>query len=139
MKTILITFVMMSSLAGAQTIIPKPTPAGGCELCAKIDKINADADENEVEAARTYAELLDKAKFSKDAKLRKQEYEKALPLAARLVEKDDQLEIAQYLVSIRDEDPALFDATAKKLPEKSRKLLVDWEKKMRKEFKTGGE
>lgn len=139
MKKLMLVLFFMTAAAGAQTIIPRPTPAGGCELCAKVDKLASEADENEVSAARAYAELLDKAEFSKDAVLRKKEFQKVIPLAARLVEKDERFDIAQFLVSIRDTDRALYDSIVKQQPEPQRKTLLHWEQKMRKQFENGEE
>ncbi|MFN7728504.1 MAG: hypothetical protein ACK5P7_05060 [Bdellovibrio sp.] len=134
--------ILILSLSGAlfaqNPLAPTPS-ASACLVCEKMDKIQAEADENEVTAARTLADYLETAEFSKSAEIRKKEFTKVLPLAARLVEKDDQFDIAQILVSIKDTDKKLFDETVKQQPEKARKRLNHWEQKMRKQMDKGEE
>ena len=139
MKSLVIGFLILTSTAFAQNPILPPKPKSACEVCDQVKAMDKAADENETKVAAEYAKYMSTLQFSKDKKTRAQEFKAVLTLAARLVEKDEQFEIAQYLVGVKNEDPKLYTATVKALSESQRKTLNHWEPKMRKLFEKGEE
>ncbi len=139
MKVLTLLVLLFGWAAHAQNPILPPKTKSICEICDQVRTMDKAADENEVKVAGEYAKYMGNLKFSKDKKTRSQEYKAVLKLAARLVDKDENFEIAQYLVGVKNDDPKLYDATVKSLSEVERKTLNHWEPKMRKLFEKGEE
>lgn len=132
-------FCALASVSYAKNPLAASLKKSDCVVCDKISEIRKKSEKHETAAAEDLAKYLYTLKFSKTPALHKKELKEVLDLSAKLIEKDEKYDIAQYMVSVKDEDPSLFAEVLKGMNEEDRKLIETWEAKMRKMFEKGEE
>lgn len=121
----------------AQSTIKTQSRQSDCPVCDKLGDISKTLEGDEKKAANQFADYIATVKLSKKTATKKKELTLLLNLATKLIYKDDRLEIGQYLISFKDEDPKIFDEIVSKMSAEDKKLLNDNDKEMRKFFKDG--